>query len=102
MMRAWAATGIAAALAGILVLTAIWPEPAEPIHGDKTLRQWLKARGSGNIRGLTDDSQTAIRGLGTNALPYLVSMASTRDIAVPERRGHCVNGWVSRRNQCVS
>jgi HEAT repeat protein len=76
---AWAVTGISAALAGIFLLAAIWPEPAEPFHGDKTLRQWLEVRNSGNIRDLTDESQTAIRTMGTNALPYLVGMVSARD-----------------------
>lgn len=79
MKRVWAATGISAALAGIFLLAAIWPEPAEPFHGDKTLRQWLEVRSSGNARDLTDESKTAIRAMGTNALPYLVSMVSARD-----------------------
>lgn len=77
--RAWAVTGISVALGGTLVLAAIWPERAQPAHGTKTLQEWLELRNSGNIRDLTDESQTAIRAMGTNALPYLVSMVSARD-----------------------
>lgn len=79
MKRVSAATGISVAIAGLFLLAAIWPEPAEPFHGDKTLRQWLEVRSSGNIRDLTDDAQAAIRAMGTNALPSLVSMVSKRD-----------------------
>jgi hypothetical protein len=53
--------------------------PAEPVWEGKKLTQWLMERDTNPSRSLTWPARKAIRGMGTNALPFLLNMIGTED-----------------------
>jgi HEAT repeat protein len=69
----------AAGVCGAVWFLAVDSRPGDPVWQGKKLSQWLQednGRGPGN---LTDDARAAIRGMGTNAIPYLLMMAKETD-----------------------
>src|ERR1043165_2031777 len=82
------ATLVGAMLLG-LGLFIFWPEPPEPVFEGKRLSQWLEGASvgstlqlrlmlisSGSVHPGTPEQTRAIKGFGTNALPFYVKWLS--------------------------
>jgi hypothetical protein len=62
---------LACALA-VVVAALVWPREKEPEHQGKKLSEWIAYRNSGDI-GAHEMERHAVRAIGTNALPFLVT-----------------------------
>jgi hypothetical protein len=92
---------IALCAAGICGAIWILPwhlNPVEPVWQGKKLSQWLTECDSDNPRDLSESARTAIRTMGTNALPYLLRRIGTRDSkAKMQLRAWAGKGSIIRR-----
>ena len=73
-------SGVVAALALVLVIV-VAHGPREPTYQGKRLSEWLSDThpAPGGVTVLSDASVSAVREMGTNALPFLMSMMRASD-----------------------
>jgi HEAT repeat protein len=70
---------VVASVAGIaLVIAVVWPREKEPVYQGRKLSAWLRDYSiSGETWAMHSNARAAIRGIGTNSLPYLVRWLSS-------------------------
>src|SRR6185503_4008817 len=74
-----------AAVAGVAALFFLWPRgPREPVYQGKTLTQWIIESRTHPDGDVSKKAVAALRTIGTNALPFLVS-DYTRPVSVWRR-----------------
>jgi hypothetical protein len=74
-----------AAVAGVAALFIVWPRgPREPLYQGKTLTQWIAESRTHPDGDVSKKAVAALRAIGTNALPFLVS-DFTRSVPVWRR-----------------
>jgi hypothetical protein len=70
---------VAALCGAIWFILGGYVSPGEPVWQGKKLSQWLIECKSDDPHDLTESAQKAIRAMGTNALPYLLTMVGNTD-----------------------
>jgi hypothetical protein len=64
---------LAAAVVVMAGMFFLWPRgPREPVYQGKTLTQWVNEAIGNGILGKNDETQAAIKAIGTNTLPFLL------------------------------
>ena len=66
-------------IAGATIYFMRRPAPKEPIFAGRSLSEWCLDFDPGRPKRLTGAAQTALRSIGTNALPILIARATQRD-----------------------
>ena len=75
-------------IVGALVCVAVLGfvlRPREPSYQGKSLSYWLRQWGGGSYLDLTGDSKEALRQMGTNVFPHLMSRLCKKDSKVKVR-----------------
>src|SRR6266849_1668863 len=78
--------------------------PREPAYQDKPLSAWLEQYYGSNLTLITDtnsparlEAENAIRQIGTNGLPLLLRLISTRDSPLTKQlQAHLPKPWLTR------
>ena len=95
--------GIALALSGLVLLAGlVWQilRPHEPVYGGKHLSSWLEQYATNHFvrpRSAADkEAETAIRQIGTNALPVLLKLIATKDSRLKQKlMARLPKAWVT-------